>query len=50
MEVVISFAYWPIVGIISHLLVDCVWVVFISHLYIPQKGPFKGGNPGDMVC
>ncbi len=49
MEVVISFAYEAIVGIIS-LLVDCVGVVFISHLNIPQKVPFKGGNPGDTVC
>ncbi len=28
----------------------CVWVVFISHLNVPQQVPSKGGNPGDTVC
>ncbi len=48
MEVVLSIAYWIIVGIIYHLSID-LEVVFTSYLNIPQKVPFKGGNQGDTV-
>ncbi len=42
MKVVISFAYWATVRIISHLLVDCVgWYLYI--IYVFTKGsPLKG--------
>ncbi len=48
MYVIILFAHWAIVGIIYTPVSRCV--VFISHLNIPQKVPFKRGNPGYTVC
>ncbi len=49
MKVVISYAYWATVGIISHQLVDCEGGIYISFKYLP-KGPLFKGEIQVILC